>query len=273
MGVLRLRLTLRAAAADLACGRGALHRVLMHSNDYWDAHAAASYDTPGEGVFAEAVLGPTVQRLAELADGGRVLEFAVGTGRVAVPLRARGIDVTGIELSPHMVARLRTKVSDAELPVILGDMTIARAPGEFALVYLVFNTIGNLLTQQAQVDCFRNAAAHLRPGGRFLIELGVPALRHLTPGTSATVFTSEPGYIGVDTYEPVEQQLVSYHFRFGEGSDATLFRTPQRYVWPAELDLMAQLAGFERESRHADFAGSPFTADSPSHVTTYRLAG
>jgi hypothetical protein len=169
------------------------------------------------------------------------------------------------------VAQLRTKATETELPVVLGDMSSARAPGEFTLVYLVFNTIGNLLTQQAQVDCFRNAAAHLRPGGRFLIELMVPELRQLPPGKQATVFTVESGYIGVDTYETVDQQLVSYHFRFGEGTDAKAFHMPQRYIWPAELDLMAQLAGFEREYRHADFAQSPFTAESTSHVTVYRL--
>lgn len=243
----------------------------MHSNDLWNAEAAAGYDTPGEGAFADAVLEPAVNALVALAEGGRVLEFAVGTGRVAVPLLARGVEVSGIELSPDMVAQLRTKATETELPVVLGDMSSARAPGEFTLVYLVFNTIGNLLTQQAQVDCFRNAAAHLRPGGRFLIELMVPELRQLPPGKQATVFTVESGYIGVDTYETVDQQLVSYHFRFGEGTDAKAFHMPQRYIWPAELDLMAQLAGFEREYRHADFAQSPFTAESTSHVTVYRL--
>ena len=150
-------------------------------------------------------------------------------------------------------------------------MATTRAPGTFSLVYLVFNTIGNLLSQDQQVECFRNAARHLQPGGRFLIELMVPELRHLTPGKSATVFASEPGYVGLDTYEPVEQQLVSYHFRFGDGETATLGRMPQRYIWPAELDLMARLAGFIRESRHADFSGAPFIADSSSHVTVYRL--
>jgi SAM-dependent methyltransferase len=243
----------------------------MHSNDLWNAETAAGYDTPGEGAFADAVLEPAVNALVALAEGGRVLEFAVGTGRVAVPLLARGVEVSGIELSPDMVAQLRTKATETELPVVLGDMSSARAPGEFTLVYLVFNTIGNLLTQQAQVDCFRNAAAHLRPGGRFLIELMVPELRQLPPGKQATVFTVESGYIGVDTYETVDQQLVSYHFRFGEGTDAKAFHMPQRYIWPAELDLMAQLAGFEREYRHADFAQSPFTAESTSHVTVYRL--
>ena len=162
----------------------------MHANDLWNAETAAGYDTPGEGAFADSVLEPAVNALVALAEGGRVLEFAVGTGRVAVPLLARGVEVSGIELSPDMVAQLRTKATETELPVVLGDMSSARAPGEFTLVYLVFNTIGNLLTQQAQVDCFRNAAAHLRPGGRFLIELMVPELRQLPPGKQAKPLTS-----------------------------------------------------------------------------------
>jgi len=137
--------------------------------------------------------------------------------------------------------------------------------------YLVYNTISNLLTQAEQVDCFRNAARHLVPGGRFVVELGVPELRKLTPGQQAVVWRSEPDYIGLDTYDVLRQQIVSHHFRFGEGRQARLFRSPHRYIWPAELDLMAELAGFELESRHADWVGSPFTAESPSHVSVYRL--
>jgi hypothetical protein len=154
----------------------------------------------------------------------------------------------------------------------MGDMATARAPGEFALVYLVYNTISNLLTQSEQVACFRNAAAHLRPRGRFVIELNVPDLRGLPPGHTASVFHSEPGYIGVDTYDVVAQHLVSNHFRFGDGREAHVSRSPHRYVWPAELDLMGELAGFELESRHADWAGAPFTSGSRSHISTYRLA-
>ena len=245
----------------------------MENDDLWDIETARSYDTPGTGMFSPDVLGPTVNRLAELAGDGQALEFAIGTGRVAVPLSERGIRVTGIEMSPAMIAQLRKKSDEATIPVILGDMATTVAPGSYTLVYLVYNTISNLLTQAEQVTCFRNAARHLAPGGRFVVELGVPDLRKLTPGQQAVVWHSEPGYIGVDTYDVLRQQLVSHHFRFGEGRQAQVFRSPHRYIWPAELDLMAQLAGFELESRHADWVGSPFTAESPSHVSVYQLVG
>ncbi|MEV4462889.1 class I SAM-dependent methyltransferase [Micromonospora echinofusca] len=243
----------------------------MRQEDVWDDDTARRYDTPGTGMFAPEVLGPTVDRLAELADGGAVLEFAVGTGRVAVPLAARGVPVSGIELSHPMVEQLRTKVDEATIPVVVGDMATATAPGEFSLVYLVYNTISNLLSQAEQVACFRNAARHLAPGGRFVIELWVPELRKLPPGQEATVWSSQPGYIGLDTYDVLHQQVVSHHFQFDESTHARLFRSPHRYIWPAELDLMGQLAGFELESRHADWSGADFTADSRSHVSVYRL--
>jgi len=243
----------------------------MRQEEIWDAEAAESYDTPGTGMFAPEVLGPAVDRLAELAGDGRALEFAIGTGRVAVPLSARGVPVTGIALSQPMIGRLRAKAADTAIPVIAGDMATARAPGEYTLVYLVYNTISNLLTQAEQVACFRNAARHLRPGGRFVIELWVPELRKLPPGQQAVVWQSEPGYIGLDTYDVLRQHVVSHHFRFGDGGQARLSRSPHRYIWPAELDLMAQLAGFELESRHADWRGAEFTAASRSHVSVYRL--
>lgn len=244
---------------------------LMRHEDIWDSEAASSYDTPGTGMFAPDVLGPTVERLAELAGEGRALEFAIGTGRVAVPLSERGVWVTGIEISPPMVAQLRKRVDEATIPVVLGDMATAIAPGSYSLVYLVFNGISNLQTQAEQVACCRNAARHLAPGGRFVIELWVPELRKLPPGQQAIVCHSESGYILVDTYDVLAQHVVSHHFRFGEGQEARLFRSPHRYIWPAELDLMAQLAGFELESRHADWARSAFTAESRSHVSIYRL--
>jgi SAM-dependent methyltransferase len=243
----------------------------VRQEEIWDVELARLYDAPGVGMFGPEVLDPTVDRLVDLADGGRVLEFAIGTGRVAVPLAARGVSVTGIELSRPMVDQLRTKVDEATIPVVVGDMTTARASGEFALVYLVFNTISNLLTQAGQVECFRNAARHLRPGGRFVVELGVPDLRVLPPGQQGAVFAVEPGYLGVDTYDVLHQHLVSHHVRSGEGREARVFRSPHRYVWPAELDLMGQLAGFELESRQADWAGAAFTAESRSHVSVYRL--
>jgi SAM-dependent methyltransferase len=243
----------------------------MRQDEIWDAEAARRYDTPGVGMFAPEILQPTVERLAELADGGRALEFAVGTGRVAVPLAQRGVPVTGIEMSQPMIDQLRTKADDTTIPVVVGDMATTGAPGTFQLVYLVFNTISNLLTQAGQVACFRNAARHLAPGGRFAIELWVPEVQKLPPGQQAVVFQSEAGYIGLDTYDVLHQQVVSHHFRFDEGSQARLFRSPHRYIWPAELDLMAQLAGFELESRHGDWRGAEFTAESRSHVSVYRL--
>src|SRR5690606_2668523 len=194
-----------------------------------------------------------------------------GTGRVGIPLAERGVPVTGIELSPAMVDRLRQKADAQTIPVFIGDMATTRVPGQFGLVFLVFNTISNLQTQAEQVQCFRNAAAHLRPGGKFVVELWVPELRALPPGRGGTVVEVRDGYILLDTYDTLRQHVVSHHFRFGQDQAAQLFRSPHRYVCPAELDLMAQLAGFELESRHADWEGGEFTADSASHVSVYRL--
>jgi SAM-dependent methyltransferase len=243
----------------------------MESNDIWDTEAAESYDTQDTGMFSPEVLGPTVNKLVELAEGGRTLEFAIGTGRVAVPLRNKGVSVSGIELSPAMISQLRTKVDESVIPVVLGDMATIRVQGDFKLVYLVYNTISNLLTQAEQVSCFKNAARHLVPGGRFVIELWVPELRKLLPGQNSVLWRSDPGYIGIDYYDVLLQQVVSHHIKFGEGKKAEIFRSPHRYIWPAELDLMAELAGFELENRYADWIGSPFTSESPSHVSIYRL--
>lgn len=241
----------------------------------WDAETARACDTPGEGMFAPEVLGPTVELLGELAAGGRALELAIGTGRVAIPLHEAGVPVTGIELSTAMIQRLREKIGPEQIPVVQGDMAQARAGEGFSLVYLVFNTIGNLLTQAQQVECIRNAARHLRPGGSLVIELTVPQLRSLAPGHGGTVEVNEPGYLLIDTIDPLEQLLVSHHVRFDPAVDgsraAHIGRTPQRYIWPAELDLMAQLAGFALEDRWADWDRSAFTAESRSHVSVYRL--
>lgn len=243
--------------------------------ELWDEEAARDYDSPGTGMFAPEVLDPAVTRLAALADGGHALEFAVGTGRVAIPLAARGVPVTGIELSEPMADRLRAKTGS--VPVVMGDMATTVAPGTYTLVYLVFNTIANLLTQEEQVACFRNAARHLAPGGCFVIELWVPELRALPPGRAGTLWAHEPGYVGLDTYDTLRQRVVSHHFTFdndpADPRAARVGRTPHRYIWPAELDLMGQLAGFTLESRHADWAGAEFTADSRSHVSVYRLPG
>ena len=243
----------------------------MRQEEIWDVDAARRYDTPGTGMFAPEVLGPTIDRLVDLAGDGRALEFAIGTGRVAVPLAARDVPVSGIELSRPMLDQLRTKADETTIPVVVGDMASAEAPGDYSLVYLVYNTISNLQTQAEQVACFRNAARHLAPGGRFVIELWVPELRRLPPGVPATVGHVESGYILLDTYDVLQQHVVSHHFLFDDSRRAELFRSPHRYIWPAELDLMAQLAGFELESRHADWDGGEFTADSRSHVSVYRL--
>jgi len=243
----------------------------MRQEEIWDVDAARTYDTPGSGMFAADVLEPTVERLAALAEGGRALEFAVGTGRVAIPLAERGVPVTGIELSSAMIDQLRTKVEETVVPVVAGNMATAQAPGEYALVYLVYNTITNLLRQDEQVACFRNAARHLTPGGRFVVELGVPDLRTLPPGQQAVVFGVRPGYLGLDTYDVLNQRVVSHHVYFDENNAARLFRSPHRYIWPTELDLMAQLAGFELESRHQDWTGREFTGESTAHVSVYRL--
>ena len=243
----------------------------MRQEDVWNHEAAGSYDTPGSGMFAPQVLQPAVSRLAGLAGDGRALEFAIGTGRVAIPLSERGVPVTGIDLSRPMIEQLRTKADDTAIPVIAGDMATARAPGGYSLVYVVYNAISCLLTQSEQVACFRNAGRHLMPGGRFVIELWVPDLRKLPPGQRAIVANVEPGYIILDTYDVVHQHVISHHFTFGGDNQAHLWRSPHRYIWPSELDLMAQLAGFELEARHADWAGTAFTAESQSHVSVYRM--
>lgn len=245
----------------------------MEHADIWDEQAARRYDTPGTGMFASDVLGPTVDRLRALSGDGRVLEMAIGTGRVAVPLSEAGVEVAGIELCQPMINQLRTKASAEVIPVVLGDMATARADGDFSLVFLVFNGISNVLTQDRQIAVFQNAASHLEPGGRFVIELWVPGLRTLPPGRTGAVFAAQPGYLGADVFDPVAQHVVSHHVTFDDdaGGDAQIFRSPHRYIWPAELDLMARIAGFDLESRHDGWSNEPFTADSTDHVSVYRL--
>ena len=249
---------------------------MINQQQLWDDEAAGQYDTPGEGMFSPQVLRPTVEVLSGLAEGGPAVEFAIGTGRVAIPLSEAGVPVSGIELSHAMIARLREKVGEDRISVVQGDMAQARVAGEFSLAFLVFNTIANLLTQDEQIACFENAARHLAPRGCFVIELWVPQLRSLPPGHGGTVEVSQPGYLLVDTYDVLRQHVISHHVHFGpeisDGREARLGRTPHRYIWPSELDLMARLAGFELESRWADWDRSEFTAESRSHVSVYRLA-
>lgn len=241
----------------------------LPQRELWGEEAARSYADHGSSMYSPDVLEPTVATLVELAEGGRALELAVGTGRVAVPLREH-LEVAGIELSPAMIAQLRTQVDAGRLPVTEGSMVDTRVEGEFSLVYLVFNTISNLYTQAEQVACFRNAAAHLSPGGRFVIELWVP--RPQAVGSShAQVFTTADGYIGMDVLDLSTQRGVSHHIRYQPDGEARVSFSPFRYAWPGELDLMAQLAGMELEHRWADFTQAPFTAESPSHVSVYLL--
>ncbi|MBO7936810.1 class I SAM-dependent methyltransferase [Streptomyces sp. S9] len=243
----------------------------MTSSELWSRDTADRYDAEETERTSAAALGPTVDFLAELTGGGRALEFAIGTGRVGVPLRERGVPVVGIELSEPMAAVLRRKADEDTLPVVIGDMATTVVPGEFSLVYLVYNTITNLLTQDEQVECFRNAARHLAPGGRFVVELGVPPLRLLPPGQVAVPFDVSDRHLGFDTFDLVEQILVSHHFT-RDGDDGRYRRgaSRHRYAWPAELDLMAKIAGLRLERRVADWDGSPFTQDSPQHISVWR---
>ena len=220
-------------------------------DDHFGPDVAARYDDDVSAMFSPAVLDRTVGVLAELACDGAALEFAIGTGRVALPLAARGVEVQGIELSTAMVERLHAKEGAGGIAVTIGDMASVRVPGGFTLVYLVFNTIGNLTTQEQQVACFSNAAAHLERGGCFVVEVGVPNLRRLLPGEDANLFSHRPGYVGFDHYtDLVAQQATSHHF-VSDGSETRETTTPFRYVWPSELDLMARLAGMSLEDRWA----------------------
>jgi SAM-dependent methyltransferase len=239
-------------------------------DDHFAGEVAARYDATLGAMGSPEVLGATVDLLAGLAGTGAALEMAVGTGRIALPLAAQGVPVSGIELSPDMVAQLRAKPGGDAIPVTIGDMATTRVEGAFRLVYLLYNTIGNVETQDRQVACFANAAAHLEPGGCFVIEVVVPDLRRLVPGHDAIVFAHAPGYVGYDRYDDlVAQHAVSHHF-VADGSGAREVRTPFRYVWPSELDLMARLSGLELADRWADWDRSPFTGDSPSHVSVWR---
>lgn len=240
----------------------------MTSSDLWDADTAARYDETSAYMFAPDVLEPAVERLAELAGPGPALELAVGTGRVALPLAQRGLTVSGVELSQHMVDKLHEK--SPGFPVVVGDMASVRVPGEFTLVYLVWNSLGNLRTQDEQVACFQNAARHLVPGGRFVIELWIPGLRRFPPGQAAVPFHVGRHHAGFDTYDLTTQQGTSHHYRRHDDGTVSYGDHNFRYAWPAECDLMARLAGLSLESRHADWRGAPFTNDSESHVSVWR---
>ena len=239
-------------------------------DQHLDPVVAANYDARVTERFDPSLLEATTERLAELAGTGRALEFAIGTGRVALPLSTRGVEVHGIELSEPMLAELRSKPGGGSIPVAIGDMTTTRVPGTFSLVYLVFNTIGNLTTQAAQVACFRNAAAHLQPGGHFVIEVAVPDPPRRDDPIPFRPFSVTDDYIGIDEYaDLVDQIMVSHHYRPNDDVGARLSGR-FRYVWPSELDLMAQLAGMTLAHRWADWQRSPFTGSSPDHISVWR---
>jgi SAM-dependent methyltransferase len=238
--------------------------------DHFDEPVAAGYDEGCADMFEAGVVGPTVDFLAALAGDGAALEFGVGTGRIALPLSERGVAVQGIDLSTAMVTRLRAKPGSDRVLTTIGDFATVRIEGAFRLVYLLFNTIMNLTTQSDQVACFANAAAHLEPGGYFVVEVGVPDLRRLPPGERIRPFAVTPGHLGFDEYtDLVEQTMFSHHYRVDDGA-LTMFSAPFRYVWPSELDLMARLAGLTRRERWAGWSRQPFTGESGSHVSVWQ---
>jgi SAM-dependent methyltransferase len=240
--------------------------------NYFGEDVAARYDDPSDRMFAPSAITPVVDLLAELAGDGAALELGIGTGRIAVPLAQRGVRVHGIDLSEAMVARLRAKPGAESIGVTIGDFASTRVDGMFTVAYLVYNTINNLTTQDAQVACFQNVGAHLAPGGHFVVEVGVPDLRRLPPGQTAVPFTVSPDRLGFDEYEVVDQGMVSHHYWRSEDGGLDSLSVPFRYVWPSELDLMARLSGMSLRERWSDWARSPFTAESTSHVSVWQKA-
>jgi len=240
----------------------------------WGPELADVFDRTYPVLFGPSVLDPMVGALAELARGGPVLEFAIGTGRVALPLSTRGIGVHGLELSPHMAARLSAKPGADQIPVTIGDMTTARVPGgPFRLVYLVANTIMNVTTQDEQLAVFANAAAHLEPGGCFVVQVIVPQLRKVPPGEVARVFTLDPDHVGIETFDDLVGQIAWSHHWIAVDGRLVRHSAPYRYVWPSELDLMGRISGFRLRDRWAEWDRAPFTSDSTSQVAVFeRLA-
>jgi SAM-dependent methyltransferase len=245
---------------------------MRDADGYFDERVAARYDDSDAELFEAEVIDPVVEVLAELAGSGRALELGIGTGRIALPLARRGVSVHGIDLSNAMVARLRAKRDREDIGVTIGDFATTTVDGSFSLAYLVFNTIMNLTTQAAQVACFRNAAAHLEPGGCFVIEVTIPNLRRLPPGETFHVFNASENHWGIDEYEVATQGLTSHHFETVDGTVERL-SIPCRYAWPSELDLMAQLAGMRLRSRWGGWKREPFTSESTKHVSVWEKPG
>jgi SAM-dependent methyltransferase len=236
--------------------------------DYFGEGVAERYDESSADMFDPAVVEPAVDFLAELAGDGAALELGIGTGRIALPLAQRGVRVHGIDLSEAMVARLRAKPGAKEIGVTIGDFATTTVDGTFSVAYLVFNTIGNLTTQDEQVACFENVAAHLEPGGCFVIEVGVPGVRLVPAGERFHVFDFGESHLGIDEYDVANQGLVSHHFSPVDGKWERL-SIPFRYVWPAELDLMARLAGMKLRERWSGWKREPFTSESTKHVSVW----
>jgi SAM-dependent methyltransferase len=243
------------------------------SNDgYFDRDVAEGYDDRTDEMFAPHVVGATVDFLLEHANGGGLLEFGIGTGRIALPLSRREVRVAGIDISRAMLDQLASKEGGERIDVTKGDFATTRVAGSFSVVYLIFNTIMNLTTQAEQVECFRNAAEHLEPGGRFVVEVMIPDLRRLPPGQTSVVFRSDESGWGIDEYDVANQGLVSHHLE-ETGDGLRRFTIPFRYVWPGELDLMAEMAGMRLIARHAGWDGRPFTSESSQHVSVWEKVG
>jgi SAM-dependent methyltransferase len=240
----------------------------VHDDGYFDERVAARYDESAAERFDPAVVDPVIDLLVELAGDGHALELGLGTGRIALPLAQRGVPVHGIEMSKAMVAKLRAKPGGEDIGVTIGDFATTAVDRTFSVAYLVFNTILNLTTQAAQVACFRNVAAHLEPGGCFVIEVGVPELQRLPPGETIRAFHVSGTRWGLDEYDVAAQGLTSHHFEIVGGRVERL-SIPFRYVWPAELDLMAQLAGMRLRERWSGWQREPFTSDSREHVSVW----
>jgi hypothetical protein len=236
--------------------------------DHFGERVAARYDESSADMFEPAVVDPVVDFLADLAGDGAALELGIGTGRIALPLASRGVRVHGIDLSEAMVARLRAKPGAERIGVTIGDFATTTVEGTFSLAYLVFNTIMNLTTQDEQVACFRNVAAHLEPGGSFLIEVGVPSLRRLPPGETVRAFHLSATRLGFDEFDVARQGLISHHYSVVDGK-LEVVSMPFRYVWPAELDLMARIAGMTLRERWSGWKREPFTSESTKHVSVW----
>lgn len=240
----------------------------MRNDGFFGERIAETYDADEVEMFAPEVVEATVDFLAELAGDGRALEFGIGTGRIAIPLSERGVSIHGIDLSQAMIQRLREKPGLEMIETTIGDFASTRVDETFSLAYLVFNTINNLTSQAEQVACFRNAAAHLEPGGSFVVEVGIPILRLLPPGERLHAYHLSADRWDIDEYDTATQAFWSHHYSVRDGA---LHRNsiPFRYVWPAELDLMAQLAGMSLHERWEDWDRRPFTDESTKHVSVW----